>query len=217
MKNNVMVIALAGLVFAGGITADAAMSRYSARISVSGQLEKERDSSKNESTKSTAKTKSEDQHYDLKVTVANTGKEEVTFDLEYYFFARHLASDGDKGDPVLVQKGQEAVTLAGMSRDTIQVTSTPLSWSETKTSNNSSGNSNNNKSSSSQKKSVSGSIYDSYVMLLRAEGEIVAKYSPDRKLLTDEAIASLATATVSSAAPAKSAGKAAGGKKRKKK
>ncbi|WP_372807931.1 hypothetical protein [Pontiella sp.] len=214
MKKNVMGSVLAGVVFAGAMSCGAASGQYSARISVTGQLEKERDSSKNESTKSTAKTKSESQHFDLKVTVANTGKEEASFDLEYYFFARHLTSDGDKGEPVLVQKGNEAVTLAGMSRDTIPVVSSSLSWSETKTT--SSGNSNNNSSSSSQKKTVSGSVYDGYVMLLRADGEIVAKYSPDRKLLTDEAIASLATATVSAAAPAKSGAKQAGGKRKKK-
>ncbi|MDF7825951.1 hypothetical protein P4B35_18115 [Pontiellaceae bacterium B12227] len=197
MNARMIVVGVVGLaVVAGAVPA----KRYAARISVKGELEKDRDSSKNESANSSTKTKSEVQFYNLEVTVANTGKHTGTFDLEWYFLKRRLDAAGKKGDPVLSEKDKTTLTIAGMKRVVHPVTSSSLSWSESKSSKNSSGR--NNNSSSSSKKNISGEIYGGYVLLLRADGEMVAKYASDRKFLSDEWLVQL-QAPVANTTPAR--------------
>lgn len=181
VKTRWMVIGMLGLAMIAGAVPG---KRYAARISVKGELKKERDSSKNETANSSSKTKSEVQHYDLQATVANTGKNAGTFDLEWYFLKRQLDGKGNKGDPAVCEKGKETLTIGGMKRVTHPVTSSSLSWSETKSSK--SGNSNRGNNSSSSKKNISGAVYGGYVLLLRADGQIVAKYSSDKRFLTEE-------------------------------
>ncbi|WP_372796490.1 hypothetical protein [Pontiella sp.] len=184
MKTRWFVVGIVGLALAA---AAAPGKRYAARISVQGDLEKDRDSSKTESAKSNSSSKTETQYYDLKVTVANTGKYDGTFDLEWYFFKRPLDAKGKKGDPVLCEKDKTSLTLGGMQRTEHLITSGSLSWTESKSSKSSSG----KNSNSSAKKSISGAVYGGYVLLLRADGEIVAKNASDRKFLSDEWIAML--------------------------
>lgn len=152
------------------------------RISVSGDLQKKRDSSKKEGKNSSSRSKSESQHYDLKITAANTGKLEGAFDVEWYFFKRKLNARGDKGDPVLAEKGKKTVLLKGMKRQMIPVKSKVLKWSETTNTKTSS----KKNSSSTSKKTISGDIYGGYLVILRVDGRILSRYSPDRKMTCDE-------------------------------
>ena len=183
MKTRVFILGMTGLVLA---VAAAPMKRVSARISVKGDLEKKRDSSKNEGTNKSTKTKSEIQHYELQVTVANTGKEEGTFDLEWYFVKRPLDAKGKKGDPEVCEKGTKTLTIGGMKRVVHPVKSAALTSSESKTNNNGNNNNNRNNNNSSTTKSITGAVYGGYVVLLRVDGKVIAKYSPDRKYLKDE-------------------------------
>jgi hypothetical protein len=182
MKTRLFIIALTSLTMISSMALSAPSKHYAARISVKGELEKERDSSKNESEKSSSKTKTETQHYELVITTANTGKQEGTFDLEWYFFKRSWEEKGKKGDPVLCEKDKTTLSLGGMKRQTHEVTSKTLRWEESKTSK--SGKSSSSKNSSG--KSITGEMYAGYVVLLRAEGEIIAKYASEKKYLTEE-------------------------------
>jgi hypothetical protein len=189
MNIRLLSIGLVGLAVMSNTADSAPVKRYAARITVKGELEKERDSSKNESEKNSTKTKTEKQHYELAITAANTGKQGGTFDLECYFFKRQLDDKGNKGDPVLCEKDKATLTLGGMKRAMHKVTSETLSWEESKSSKSSSGKSNSSKSSSG--KSISGEVYGGYIVLLRAEGEIIAKYSSDKKFLSKEWLSKL--------------------------
>lgn len=164
------------------VNGEAGEKRCAGRISVSGDLEKSRDSSKNEGDKSSSRSKTEAQHYELTITAANTGKIDGSFDVEWYFFKRALDKDGDKGDVVLSEKGKKTVKLKGLKRIVIPVNSKVLTWSETKSTTKGSS----NKSSSSSKKVISGEVYDGYLVLLKYNGEIISRYSPDRKCKSDE-------------------------------
>lgn len=179
MKTRLFIIGLLGFAVVAGA---APAKQYAARISVKGELEKDRSSS----STGNKKTKSETQYYELKVTVANTGKQEGTFDLEWYFLKRPLDALGKKGDPVVCEKNKTSVTIAGMKRVVHPVKSRSLTWSESKTSSN-----NNSKNSTAPKKSISGAIYGGYVLLLRADGEIVAKYASDKKFLSEQWLGTL--------------------------
>jgi hypothetical protein len=161
-----------------------AYAAQAVRINVKGELEKDRDTSKTESDKSSSKTKTETQSYELEVTVANTVKQDGTFDVEWYFFKRSY-EDGRLGDPVLCEKDKKTVSIAGMKRITLPVTSKPLSWQESKN-NKSSKNSNNNNDDKSSGKSITGDEYGGYVILVKYEGEVLAEYSDEKKFLTDE-------------------------------
>jgi len=170
-------------VLVGGVSAEAGAKRFAGRISVSGKLEKDRDSSKKEGNNSSSRSKTETQFYDLKITAANTGKTEGAFDVEWYFFKRPLDNKGNKEDHVLAGQGKQTVQLKGMKRQVLPVKSEVLSWSETKSSKSSS---KKNNSSSSSKKTISGAVYGGYLVLLRADGEIISRYSPDRKMTSDD-------------------------------
>lgn len=179
MNARGLLIGLLGVLVMSS-TVYSASGKYTARLNVKGDLEKDRDSSKNESDKSNSKTKSETQQYELEITAANTIKQEGTFSLEWYFFKRPLDKDGKKGDPVLCEKGKTSLTIGGMKRVTHKVMSKPLTWKEVK----SSKSGNNKSSNSSSSKIISGDIYDGYVILLRAEGDIIAQYSSEKKFLS---------------------------------
>lgn len=165
------------------VGAEGATKRYAGRINVKGDLEKDRESSKSEGQKSSSKTKTESQYYDLQVTVANTGKYEGIFECEWYFFSRPLLERGKKGDPELSEKGKKSFNLKGMKRESFELKSKTLTWSETKTNKNSSNKNNNN---NSNKKSINGSVYGGYVVLLRVDGKIISRYSPDSKMKSDD-------------------------------
>ena len=207
MKRSYAVLGMMG-VFALAISVSAAPKKHAVRLTVKGELEKERESSKQESEKRSTKYKTETQFYDLQITAANTIKQEGTFDLEWYFFKRDLNDEGDESDPVLCEKDKTTMTIAGMKRVTHPVKSSELSWSEIKTSKSSSGNSNN--SGSSGGKSYSGSMYEAYVVLVKHEGQIVAKYSDEKKYLSQEWIGKLDM-------PVQAGSKAASKSKKKKK
>ncbi|MDZ8117072.1 hypothetical protein [Pontiella agarivorans] len=180
MKRKWIILGAAGVLFAAA-TATAGTAKHAARVMVKGELEKERESSKDERENSSTRIKSESQHYELQVTVSNVIKKDGTFDLEWYFFKRNLDSEGEKSEPVLCEKDKVTLSIAGMKRVQHSVHSAELIWKETKTSKSSS---NNNSSGSSGGKTFSGSMYDGYVILVRNEGQIVAKYSDERKYLT---------------------------------
>ncbi len=160
----------------------------SARLTVQDKLNKETDSDKSESTKSSMRTDTESQSYDLNITVANTGPSDCTFNLEWYFFKRTLTNKGDKGEPVLCEKGSESIAVAGMKRASHQVSSESQISFESKTTTNNTGNKNNNNKggSSGTKKTVSGSICGGYIVLLRYGEEIIAKDASDPRFLKDE-------------------------------
>ncbi len=182
MKKTGIRVLLLLAVLMGGISSEAATKGLAGRISVSGNLEKDRNSSKEEGEKSSSRSKTETQFYDLKVTAANTGKTEGTFDVEWYFFKRPLDNKGKKGDTVLAGQGKKTIQLKGMKRQVIPVQSEVLSWSETKSSKSSS----KKNSSSSSKKTISGAVYGGYLVLLKADGEIISRYSPDNKMKSDD-------------------------------
>jgi hypothetical protein len=207
MKRSYAVLGMMG-VLAMAISVSAAPKKHAVRLMVKGEVEKKRESSKKESDKSSTKYKTETQFYDLQITAANTIKQEGTFDLEWYFFKRDLNDEGDKSDPVLCEKDKTTLTIAGMKRVTLPVKSSELSWSEIKTSKSSSGNSKN--SGSSGGKSFSGSLYEAYVVLVKYEGQIIAKYSDEKKFLTPEWIDKLDM-------PVQSGSKSASKSKKKKK
>lgn len=160
----------------------AQIKRYSARISVKGELKKDRETSKNESEKKSAKTTTEKQHYELDVTVANTGKEDESYTLEWYFFKCPLGSDGE-GDPELASKGSEKISLAAMKRLNKKVVSETLEWKDSKSSSNSSkGN-----DSGKKKGGPSGNVYDGYLVVLRADdGSVITTNSNNKRYTTDE-------------------------------
>jgi len=181
-----IVIALAAIMaFSSTELLGAQLKRHSARISVTGDLEKDRDSSKNKSGKSSSRTKSEMQYYELEATVANTGKTEETYTLEWFFFKRKLNNKGNEGDPELASKNKTTLTVGPMKRVKQEIVSDAVSWEETTTTKNSSGN--NNKSNSSSKKKISGDVYDGYLIVLRAEdGTVITLKANEKKFEKDE-------------------------------
>jgi hypothetical protein len=192
----------------------ATVHAQSARLTVTGNVKKDSKSDKVESEKSSSKTKTETQKYELSATVANTGPQEGTFDLEWYFFRRPLDNNGDKGDPILCEKGKTSLTIPGMKRVVQKIESEEISNTESKTSKNSSGNS--DKGGSSSSKTISGDIYGGYILLVRSGGEILAKYSNEKKFLEDEWMGKLAS-PVSKGSNKKPSGKSDDGKKKKNK
>ena len=183
MKRKYVVLGMMGLL-AMTLGVSAAPQKHAVRLMVKGELEKERESSKEESEKSSTKYSTETQFYDLQITVANTVKQEGAFDLEWYFFKRNLSEGGDKSDPVLCEKNKTTLTIAGMKRATHAVQSAGLLWGEVKTSKSRSGK--DNDSGSSSGKTFSGSMYEAYVVLVKHKGQIIAKYSNEKKFLTPE-------------------------------
>ncbi|VGO13826.1 hypothetical protein PDESU_02383 [Pontiella desulfatans] len=186
MKTSMFLLTMAAVALSAGAAQAAAPKVHPVRIQVMGQLEKDRDSTKNESERSSSKSKTETQFYELQITLANTIKQEGAFDLEWYFFKRPLDGDGNEGDPVICEKGKTTMELGGMKRATHPVKSGTLTWSETKTSKTSSGNSNSNNSGSSSSKSVSGDVYDGYLVVARKEGEIIKTYASDKKYMDEK-------------------------------
>jgi hypothetical protein len=182
MKTGWIIVGMAVVALATTELQAAPVKGYSARISVKEKIEKERESSKDESEKSSTKSKSERQTYKLAITVANTVKKEGTFDLEWYFLSRSLGDDGKKGDPAVCQKDKTTLTIGGMKRVVHPVASRELTWTEVKTSRSGS----NNSGKSSGGKSFSGEMYEGYVVLLKIDGEILAKYSNENKFLSAE-------------------------------
>jgi hypothetical protein len=160
----------------------------SVRLNVQDKLNKDRESEKTESDKSSSKTTTESLTYDLDIQVSNTSKQEGTFDLEWYFFKCRLDSKGKKEDPVLCEKNKTSLTIGGQKRVSHKVTSQTLKNTESKSSKSSSGK---NSKSSGSSKSFSGSTYAGYVVLARQDGKIVQKYSSDKKFLTDAWIGKL--------------------------
>ena len=160
---------LSGSAFAGTV-----------RLSVKGGLEKDQDATKVEKGNTTTKTQSEDQYYELDVTVSNTLKEEGTFDLEWYFFKRPLDKEGDKGDSVLCEKDKTTLTIGGMKRVTHSVKSENLSSTEVSVDQNKQGKRSGN---GKTKKTINGAVYGGYVVLVRAGGDVIEKYSDNKSLL----------------------------------
>lgn len=182
MNVRTFLIGLFSVALVFSMTGSAYAKAQAVRINVKGELEKDRETSKTETDKASSKTKIEKQFYELEITVANTVKQEGTFDLEWYFFKRSYDEKGKLGDPVLCEKDKTTVKIAGMKRITHPVTSKPLSWQESKSSK--SGNNNNSENTSG--KSITGEEYGGYVILVKYQGKIVAKYSDEKKFLTDE-------------------------------
>jgi hypothetical protein len=161
----------------------------SVRLTVKDKLNKDRESDKTESEKSSSKKTVESMTYQLDIQVSNTSKQEDTFELEWYFFKRPLDSKGKKQDPVLCEKDKTSLTIGGQKRVSHQVTSQTLKNTESKSSKSSSGNSS---KSSGSSKNFSGAIYAGYVVLARQDGEIAAKYSNEKKFLTETWLGKLA-------------------------
>jgi hypothetical protein len=185
LKYGALLLAIqAGLVIAAG-------AAPTARVNVKGNLEKNRDSSKSESEKSSTRNTTETSTYQLDIQVANTSKENADFDVEWYFIRRPLDNEGEKGDPVLCQKGKVTLPVGGQKRVLHKVASDPLTWSETKASKNSSSNNDSNKGGSSSSKSYSGDIFAGYVVLVRHAGTVLASQSNESKYTTEEWLAKL--------------------------
>jgi hypothetical protein len=166
------------------MTGSAYAKSHAVRINVKGELEKDRETTKTETEKTSSKTKIETQYYELEITVANTVKQDGTFDLEWYFFKRNYGENGRLEDPVLCEKNKTTLEIAGMKRVTYPVTSKPLSWQESN--NSKSGKNNNSNDNNTSGKSITGDEYGGYVILVKHAGTIVADYSDEKKFLTDE-------------------------------
>lgn len=151
-------------------SAQAGMKTYAGRVSVSGELEKEKNASGKDAK---SKSKGETQYYELKITAANTAKTEQSFDVEWYFFERKLDKKGKKGDYALGDKGKKTIVLPGMKRQTFNVKSKDLSWTETK-------------ATKKTKKTITGDVYGGYLVLLRVDDHIVSRYSPDQRFTSDK-------------------------------
>lgn len=192
--NRAVMMGLATVVLAGVAVQGVYAGKPAARISVKEKLEKDRDSSKDEKENSSTRTKTETQKYDLSITVSYTVQEQTDLDLEWYFLCRPLSASGDKGKAAVCEKGKTTLSVKGMSRKMHPVTSKELSWKEVKTSKSSKGN--NSNSSDTGGKSFSGSVFEGYVVLVRVNGEIIAKHSNEKKFLTDEWIENLHEAPV---------------------
>jgi hypothetical protein len=192
MKRRHQLASIVAMGMAVGIstTFAAPATGLAARLTVKGDLKKEQKSDKNESERSSTRSTTETLAYELDIQVSNTSKQEGTFDLEWYFIKRPLDSAGQKGDPVLCEKDKTSLTIGGQKRVAHKVVSQELVNSESKTSKESSGNSDSSKSSGSSKR-FSGDTFAGYIVLVRHQGEILAKYSNEAKFTTDEWIAKL--------------------------
>ncbi len=154
-------------------------SGAAARLNVKADLDKDKETTKNESEKKSSRSTVETQTYTLNIQVSNTIKQEDSFDLEWYFLSRSIDSKGKKGDPILCAKDKTSLTIGGQKRVSHEVVSKTLKNSESKKSSGSS-------KSSGPAKSFSGSVYAGYVVLVRQDGKILAKYSNESKFTTEE-------------------------------
>ncbi len=150
---------------------------------VKGDIKKDRTSDKKEDKNSSTKTSTETAVYAISIQVSNTSKQEGEFDVEWYFIKRPVEGDGAKGDPVVGEKGKTTLSIGPQKRTMHQVESRPLTCTETKTA--TSGKSGGTKSSSS------GDIFDGYIVLVKHDGEILAKQSNQARYLTEEWLSKL--------------------------
>lgn len=152
-------------------------------ISVNDDLKKDTETDKSGGGSSSKRTEAETQTYMLDIAVFNGGAEGGTFDLEWYFFKRSFNNKGDKGNPVICEKGKATLNIKARERVYQKVTSEGLNSSETKTTTNSR---KRGRSRSNQTKSYSGAVYAGYAVLVRQNGTVVAKKATDSCYLEDE-------------------------------
>ncbi len=182
-------------------------------LTVKGELEKERTSDKTEGERTSSKTSTETAAYTLDIQVSNPAKQEVSFDVEWYFISQPLNEEGDEGDPILCEKGNTTLAIGPQKRAGHQAISKPLSKTETKTTRESSGN-NDDSDRSDSSKHVSGDVYAGYVVLVKYEGKVVAQKASETKFGTPEWLEKLAGEV--QAISGTKAASASGGKKKKK-
>lgn len=163
------------------LSAFSAPKGVAVRLNVKGDLDKERSNEKDEKENKSTRSKLEEQCYTLSVQVVNTSRQPVAVDLECYFVGRRVDSNGKKGDRVICEKTKETLEIAGQKKVSKEVVSKVLSSAETVTS-----------SSVKTKKSYSGSVYSGYIVVVRYEGEIVAKMASDTKYLSEQWLGKLA-------------------------
>jgi hypothetical protein len=209
MMKKLLILSILTLVAA----AEGGVAGASARLNVTAKLNKDRDRTTSSGKSSSSKTESEIQYYTLDIQVSNTGKSEGTFDISWYFIKRKISGNGEKGMPFSVKGGKETFTIPGQKRINHEVNSEGVIWTATKK-----GSSGKKKKSGNNKSTVSGEVYDGYVVLAHYEGELLQKNSGDRKYLSDEWLAKLDTpAPKAQPAPKKKSSKKSKKKGKKKK
>jgi hypothetical protein len=208
MKRKILILSILTLVAA----ADGSVAGASARLNVTAKLNKDRDRSTSSGKTGSSKVETELQYYTLDIQVSNTGKSDGAFDVSWYFIKRKISGNGEKGIPFSIKGGKEIFAIPGQKRINHEVNSEGAAWASTKK-----GSSGNKKKSGNNKSTVSGEMYDGYVVLVHYEGELLQKTSGDRKYLSDEWLAKLeAPAPKAQPAPKKKSSKK-GKKKGKKK
>ncbi len=183
-QQHIVTIAALGLALGINSAFTAPVRGPAARINVTARLEKDRDSQKSKSKKSTTNTKQSAATYHLDIQVSNSSKPNASFDLEWYFLKRPIDKKGNKGDPVLCEKGKTTLEIGGQKRVMHKVVSATLTTTETKTSSK-------KKKGSSTKKSAAGDVYAGYVVLVRHEGKILAKDSNENRFTSPDWLAKL--------------------------
>ncbi|MCF7847926.1 MAG: hypothetical protein K9M45_03670 [Kiritimatiellales bacterium] len=156
---------------------------HCARLNIYDNLDKQLDTKSAKNTREATET----QTYNLDITLTNPTPHDDTYTLEWYFFSRSLGKS--KGEPKISDKGSKEFTVAAQKNIKYTVLSKPVVNKESKKS--SSRNNNSNRGSGNSKKTVSGTEYCSYVVLVRHNGEIIAKESNQRALLKDDNLANL--------------------------
>jgi len=156
----------------------------SVRLLVKGKSNKDTETNNGRNTRS----KKEIESYTLNINLQNTGPSQATYTLEWYFLSRRVTAKS-KSEPEVFDCGSKQITLASRKGINIEVTSKDAVKQEHIIYINRGGWRGHR--SSNAKKTVSGSEYCAYVVLVRSNGKIIAKQSNSKTFLKPEFLNSL--------------------------